>query len=297
MNPLQNLDWSLVQAYLAVAEAGSLSAAARQLNLSQPTLGRHIHAIEAALNVSLFNRQSRGMELTDAGLSLLESAKAMHSAANRLRLLAAGQAEDLAGTIRITASQFFSHHVLPPILADLRRTSPEIAIELVASDTSENLLFREADIAIRMYRPEQLDMVTRHLGDVEIGLCAARSYLDRKGRPANFDDLNAHDFVGYDASDLIIRGMRAVGVHVDRDWFAVRCDNQTAYWELVRAGCGIGVTQRNVSDADPLVEPLDFGVEIPKLPVWLTTHERLRQTARVRRVWDHLITHLQPLLS
>ncbi len=282
------LDWSLVQAFLAVAETGSLSAAARRLGMSQPTLGRHVREMEAALGVTLFQREPRGMALTEAGAALLTPAEEMRAASERLSLAAAGEVEALTGTVRLTASVFISHHVLPPILADLRIKAPEIAIELLATDATENLLFREADLAIRMYRPTQLDMVTRHIGDIPLGLFAATSYLQRRGRPAEIDDILAHDVVGYDTSDLIVQGMRAHGAEVDREWFPVRCDHQPAYWELVRAGCGIGFCQRPTGRADPLVEEVLPGVDIPPLPVWLTTHERLRRTPRVAYVWDHL---------
>ena len=164
---LSNLDWSLVQAFLAVAETGSLSGAARALGTSQPTIGRHIQAVEDNLGAALFHRQARGMALTDFGETLLEPARAMQLAAAQLAQTAAGGSSDLTGTVRITASLFVSHHVLPPVLAEMRETYPDIQLDLVASDQSENLLFREADIAVRMYRPRQLDMVTRHIGSVQ----------------------------------------------------------------------------------------------------------------------------------
>ncbi|KMW60136.1 Transcriptional regulator, LysR family [Candidatus Rhodobacter oscarellae] len=294
---VRDLDWSLVQAFLAVADTGSLSAAARSLRQSQPTLGRQVQGLEEALGVEIFHRVPKGMALTDAGTALLPAARAMQEAANGLSLAAAGEAEDLAGTLRLTASVFFAHHVMPRLLAQLRRELPQIEIELVATDATDNLLFREADIAIRMYRPTQLDMVTRHLGDVGLGLFAATDYLLRRGRPRDIAEFSEHDFVGYDASDQIIQGMRALGVPAERDWFAVRCDNQTAYWELVRAGCGIGVSQLEVGRSDPAVSQIMPEVALPTLPVWLTTHEKLRRTPRVRRVWDHLAEGLSPLLS
>lgn len=294
---LSTLDWALVQSFLAVAETGSLSAAARRLGTSQPTVGRQVHAMEDALGAMLFRRERRGMALTEAGLAILEPARAMAEAAGRLTLAAAGEAEEMAGTVRLSASVFVSHHVLPPILARLREEAPEIQLELVASDSSENLLFREADIALRMYRPGQLDVVTRHMGDIPLGLFGAKSYLHWRGRPRTLEELKTHDFVGYDRGDLIIRGMRAAGWQVDREWFAVRCDHQTTYWELVRAGCGLGFAQIPTARADPLLEEIDLPVPVPALPLWLTAHEAMRRTPRVRRVWDHLARHLALLVS
>jgi DNA-binding transcriptional LysR family regulator len=294
--PLSALDWSLVQSFLAVAEAGSLSGAARILGLSQPSVGRQVQAMEAALGVALFTRQPRGMALTEAGSGLVAPARAMREAAGRLALAAAGADEGLKGTVRVTASHLVSHYHLPAILAAIRAAEPEIAIELVATDHSENLLFREADIAIRMYRPNQLDVVTKHLGDFTLGVYAARSYLARAGRPERLKDLRGHALVGYDRNEAILRGMRAFGIEATRDWFGLRSDDDPVTWELVRAGCGIGFAQVAVADRDPAVERLLPDLPLPPLPVWLTAPEAMRHTPRLRRVWELLEEGLRPLI-
>ncbi len=281
-------DWSLIQSFLAVAETGSLSAAARSLGRSQPTLGRQIQALEQTLGAQLFERHARGLKLSDTGTDLLPLARKMYQAMNEIALTAAGQSQQLEGTVRITASVLTSHYILPTILAEIRKAEPAIQLDLIPSDTTENLLFREADIAIRMYRPTQLDIVTRHIADIEMGVFAAHSYLERMGHPLIADDMINHDMVGYDSNDLIVRTMRDMGWPVTRESFAVRCDNQATYWELVRMGCGIGFSQAGVGRADPLVEELAFGIDIPKLPVWLAAHQAMRQTPRIRRVWDLL---------
>ncbi|WP_424985141.1 LysR family transcriptional regulator [Microbulbifer sp. S227A] len=293
--PAKLRDWSLVQSFLAVADTGSLSAAARVLGCSQPTLGRQVQALENALGVELFTRHARGLALSDAGAGLIPMARQMQEAMQALALTAAGQSTRLEGTVRITASVFASHHLLPPILAGIREAEPAIQLELLPSDTSENLLFREADIALRMYRPTQLDLVARHITDLELGVFAARRYLDRRGRPATPEDLLAHDLIGYDRNDLILRTMATMGWSVRREDFVMRCDNQATYWELLRAGCGIGFSQLGVARADPEVEQLDLGVPMPVLPVWLTAHQAMRQTPRLRRVWDLLAEGLSRL--
>jgi DNA-binding transcriptional LysR family regulator len=281
-------DWSLLHSFLAVAQHGSLSGAARALGQSQPTLGRHIRLLEEQLGLSLFHRTPAGFEPTEAALPLVEAARAMGEQAARLALMAEGGQQGLAGTVRITASRVVSQYLLPGILARFRLAEPEIQIELVPSDTSENLLYNQADIALRMYRPEQLDIVTRHIGDMPIGLYAAPSYLDRAGRPATLDDLLALDFVGYDRDERIIRMMRAMGQPVTRGFFALRCDDQTVHWELVRAGCGVSGMQRAIADPDPAVERILPGLDLPALPMWLAMPEALRRNPRIRRVWDFL---------
>lgn len=287
-----SLDWSLIPAFLAVAETGSLSAAARQLDQSQPTLGRQIKTLERRLGVALFDRHARGLTLSTDGEELLPHAMRMREAFSALTLVSAGQAADLTGSVRVTASVFVSNFVLPEILAELRQIEPQIQIELVPNDGSQNLLFREADIALRMYRPTQLDIVTAHVTDLPLGCFAATDYIRRKGRPGTPDDLRHHDLIGYDNSDIILRAMRALGWPASRDDFALRCDDQAAYWQLVRAGCGVGFSQVAVGQADPAVEQLDLGLEIAPLPMWLAVHETLYRTPRVRRIWTLLTTAL-----
>ncbi|MDP5362682.1 MAG: LysR family transcriptional regulator [Paracoccaceae bacterium] len=294
---ISSLDWSLVQSFLAVAETGSLSAAARQLGTSQPTLGRQIKQIEAQLGAELFYRQARGFALTQTGAALVRPAQAMRDAMQQIALTAAGQRARLEGTVRITASVATSAQHLPRIIARIRKLEPQIAIELVPSDDSRNLLYREADIAVRMYRPTQLDLVTQHLGDIPLGIFAAKTYLAERGMPQSPADLARHDFVGFDSGNEIIDGFRAAGLEVDRDYFKTRCDDNVAYWELVRAGCGIGFAQADVGRSDPLVDQIEIGMPLPTLPVWLTAHEAMRQTPRIRRVWELLEQGLRPLVS
>lgn len=292
-----DLDWSRVQAFLAVAETGSLSAAARQLGQSQPTLGRKIRSIEEALGAALFVRQPRGLSLSEAGTALLKPARAMQEAANEMLLTAAGRAQQMEGTVRVTASITVSFHMLPKIIAEIRVQEPRIQIELVPSDTSENLLFREADIALRMYRPTQLDVVTKHLGDMHLGIFAARSYLKDRPLPSSMDEVLALDMVGYDADESIIRGLREYGYEAERDWFALRCDNHNINAELVRAGCGVGFAPILIARDDPELVQLLPQAALPVLPIWLTAHEAMRQTPRIRRVWDLLSEHVTPLLD
>ena len=282
-------DWTLLRSFLAVADTGSLSGAARVLGLSQPTLGRHIAETEAALKLTLFTRTPRGLALSVAGTALLPHARAMQEAAQALSLAAAGRDADVSGTVRITASQIMATYILPAMLADLRMREPQIEIELVPSDTTENLLFREADIAVRMYRPTQLDLITRHLIDLPLGLYAAKTYLIRVGRPTTPDEVLARDLIGFDRSDQMLRMLQGLGISRTRNDFPLRCDDQVVYWNLVRAGCGIGGMQCLVGDADPLVERIAPFVALPSLPVWLTAPEALRQTPRIRRVFDYLV--------
>ncbi|HID68571.1 MAG TPA: LysR family transcriptional regulator [Roseibacterium sp.] len=293
MDCINDLDWSLLRSVLAVADLGSLSAAAERTRQSQPTVGRHIRTAEAALGQPLFRRHARGLEPTAFCQTLLPAARQMQDAAQQITLLAAGGSLDASGRVRLTASIFVATHILPSIVTTIRTAHPQIAIDVVASDTSENLLFHEADIALRMYRPTQLDMITRHLGDLSMGLYAADSYIAIHGKPQTPEGLRTHQMVGYDRDDRILRGMRDLGFDVTPDWFSVRTDDQAAYWNYVAAGAGIGVGQTIVAEHTPGVQRILPDLPLPALPVWLTAHPTLRHQPRVAAVWtalDHAIT-------
>lgn len=282
------LDWNLIRSFLAVAETGSLSAAARRLSASQPTLGRHVAELEAALGVALFQRTPTGYQLTPTGVALLERARDVSARADAFERLAAGQTEAIAGTVRVAASEVVAAFVLPPILARLRIEEPGLEIELVASNAVENLLRRDADIALRMVRPTQQDLVARKIADIELATFAAETYLARRGCPRTAGDLLAHDLVGFDRSDDILRAMRAMGMPAERSVFKLRTDNHIVGWQAVRAGIGIGFAQRRIGEADPLVRRILPEVNLPGLPMWLAMHRDLRASARVRRAADFL---------
>lgn len=285
---LEHMDWSLVQSFLAVAETGSLSAAAAALGQSQPTLGRHIKSLEAALGSALFRRRPRGLELTSFGAEIQPAAQAMRMAAQHITNAAELESGELGGTVRIACSVFAAHHILPKVLAEIRTQAPGIALVLQASDDTDNLTFREADIALRMYRPNQDGLIAKKIADIEMSVFAAHSYIQRKGRPETLETLFEHDVVGYDQSPLMIDAVAEFGYQITPDAFCVRTDNQSAYWELVRAGCGIGFSQAHLGRGDPVVEELALDIPIPALPVWLTTHEDVRRIPRVDHIWNML---------
>lgn len=279
-------DWALWRSFAAVVAEGSLSGAARSLGLSQPTVGRHIETLEADLGLSLFERNLTGLKPNAAALRLYDPVKSAQAALAEAAILAAGAQDDTGGTVRLTASTMISNYVLPDILAGVRLLHPAIALETVPSDSAENLLMREADIAIRMFRPTQLELVTRHLGDIPLVPVAHERYLARRGRPTSMQELWQHDVIGFDRSDAIIAHARGMGLPVSRDNFPLRSDDQTHLWELIRAGLGIGFGQANLArkTRGMIILPIDLG--IPPLPVWLTTHRELFTSHRIRAIYD-----------
>ena len=232
------------------------------------------------------------MALTEAGRDMLAHAREVEAAAARVSLAAAGRAEAVDGVVRITASEVLSVYHLPEILTRIMDDAPGVELELVASNDSDNLLLREADIAVRMYRPEQAGLITRKVGELQTGLYAANGYLDRNGEPT-LDSFAAHHMVGYDRNPAIIDYMRGMGMVMPRGFFRFRTDNQVAYWRAVTAGAGIGAMQCSVADQTPGVRRVLRDVPLAALPVWLTTHEELRTSRLIRTVFDALADGLR----
>lgn len=282
------MDWNLIKTFLAVAEQRTLLAAATALRISQPTVGRHIDELETATGLTLFVRGRRGMALTEAGLALLDDARAMAKEADHLLLRASGRASEASGPVRITASDIVATYVLPPILVALKEAEPGIDIELAPSNTVANLLARDADIAIRMVRPMQNDLIAVKVNDFAMGTHAHARYLERHGEPKTVDDLFAHRLVGYDRDTLILNGMKALGMEGDRSLFTFRTDDQVAYWELVKSGAGIGFGALWLGRQTPGVRHILPSLRIPPLPMWLASHEELRTSLKIRRVMDFL---------
>jgi DNA-binding transcriptional LysR family regulator len=282
------IDWTLLRSFLAVVETGSLSAAAERLGLTQPTVGRHVRELDASLGLSLFRRLPRGLEPTAAALDLVDDARRMAEAADALERKAGGKDDRLAGPVRLAASRVVATHLLPAVVTAIRRAEPAIDIEIVASDETQNLLRRDADIALRMYEPRQQQLVRRRIGDIPMAVYAAPSYLARQGTPARLADLLDHDVIGFDRQDILLQGFAQHGLPVSREWFPVRTDDDVVSWQLVIAGAGIGFCQVPIGDAEPAVVRLPVEDVRFAMPLWLVYHEDLRHNRRVRFVAEAL---------
>jgi DNA-binding transcriptional LysR family regulator len=285
--------WDLCRSLLAVLRQGSLSAAARDLDLTQPTLGRHIAEIEEALGVSLFVRSQSGLAPTEAALLLRPHAEAMEVAAAALTRAASGGADEPRGVVRVTASEMIGVEVLPPILARFREAHPGITVELALSNLNQDLSRRDADIAVRMAQPTQSALVAKKLGNVGISLYAHTAYLARAGTPRSADDLARHALIGFDVDPWSLRYFRQAGLSVSRDIFAMRSDSEHAQLAALRAGFGIGGCQNGIARRDPNLVAILPGVFRFSLEMWLVMHENLRTTRRVRLLYDHLVEHLR----
>ncbi len=290
-------DWNQVRAFLAAAEEGSLSAAARALHQTQPTLSRQVTGLEASLGVTLFERGHRRLQLTTAGLELLEHVRAMAEAANRVSLAASGQSQAIAGRVCITATEMLATYYLPPMLRKLREQAPGIVVEVVASDEVRDLIRREADIAIRHTQPTQPDLIARRIGFLRGRIYAARRLLEEVGTPQSFDDLADKDFVGIDDTGGLISGLREQGLVLSPEQFRVHAASGNCMLQLIREGLGFGFLPMDTSGLfDDLVCVLPESFD-PEIPVWLLSHRELHTSRRIRVVYDLLAEELVTLTA
>lgn len=285
-------DWNRARAFLVTAEEGSLSAAARALGMAQPTLGRQVDALERELGIALFQRAGRGMALTPGGLELLEHARGMGEAAGRMSLSAFGQSQSIEGTICISASEIYAAMLLPPVIAKLRALHPAIKIEIVATHAVSDLRRREADIAIRNFRPSEPDLVARKIRDVPARLYASPAYLARIGDPTRAGDLSRADFINIDAGNAYMDGLNAMGLKLTKANFPILTENYLVMWELVKQGLGIGILDATIGDAEPKVRRALPDLPPLMFPIWLVAHRELNTSRRIRMVFDLLAQEL-----
>jgi DNA-binding transcriptional LysR family regulator len=281
-------DWNHARAFLAIAETGSLSAAARAMKQTQPTLGRQLSALEVELGLVLFERVGRGLILTPTGTSLAEHVGAMRDAAARVSLAASGRSDLIEGPIAITASDVFSAYLLPPILTELARIAPKLEVNIIAANDLRDLLRREADIAIRHVRPTEPELVARLLTEGSAKLVCAPSYIDRMGHPADLADLSNHEFVGFGDPQQSIGYLKQMGITLTDQNFKIRSDNGVVGWEMVRAGMGLTFMDSRVVEKFtglihvlPNIAPIEY-------PIWLATHRELHTSHKIRLVFDLL---------
>ena len=289
--------WELYRSFLGVLQQGSLSGAARALGVAQPTVGRHVAALEKTLGLALFTRSQLGLTPTEAALELKPHAEAMHASVAALKRAAESQGDGVKGTVRVTASEVVGVEILPPIVTQLQRDHPGLKVELLLSNRVQDLLRREADIAVRMTEPKQGLLIARYVGAVPVGLHAHKDYLRRHGTPRSVADLAEHALIGFDEETPYLRAARKAFPMWRREAFALRTDSDLAQLALIRAGAGIGACQVALARRDPKlvrVLPKLFGIG---LPTWLALHEDLRHSPRCKLTFDALLRGLQSHLS
>jgi DNA-binding transcriptional LysR family regulator len=280
-------DWQLWRSFLAVLRAGSLSGAARRLRLTQPTLGRQIAALQVALGRTLFTRSTDGLRPTDTALELFPHAEAMEAAASALVRAASGAEGELRGTVRLAASEFMGTAVLPPMLARFRAEHPGVEIELSLSDRTENLLRRDADLAVRNVAPAQAALAARRIGEAPVGLFAHRDYAAAHSLQVRAEELAGHALIG--RAEHAGQAQTVLGFDPR---FGFRCGSDLGLLAALRAGLGVGYCQVGVGRRDPDLVPVLPGLVLARIGIWLAMHEDLRASRGVRALFDHLAREL-----
>ncbi|WP_147125445.1 LysR family transcriptional regulator [Shimia ponticola] len=283
-----SFDWNQVRAFLATAEQGSFSGAARVLKSTQPTIGRQIAALEEALGVTLVERSVRGLTLTEAGRDLLDHVRVMGEAATLISMVADGKSQDVVGEVTVTGTDLLSATILPQVLKPLRTAAPGVRVKILASSDVQNLTRREADIAIRHVRPEQPDLIARHLGDFRANLFASREYLDRAGRPTTMRAIADHDFVGNADPERLMAPFHNMGIPLRPESFVMSSENGVVAWQLVKAGFGMAMLPEALAESEPGVERVLEDFPSFEFPIWLVTHRELQTSPRIRVVFDQL---------
>ncbi len=283
-------DWNRARAFLVTAEEGSLAAAARSLGMTQPTLGRQVAALEKEIGLDLFTRRGRGLELTPNGIKLLEHVRRMGDAANRFSLSASGKSELIEGDVCITASELLSTFVLPSMIKTLREIEPGIELEINSTNEERDLNRREADIALRSFRPTQPELITKKLCRVRGHLYAAKSYLRQLGNPQSIAELNQANYLDTEKPGRLLSLLNSQGFNLTQQNFPVITNSHIVQWELVKQGVAITATVEEIGDNEPLVKRIAVpGLAPIEMDLWIVTHGELRTNRRIRRVFDFLV--------
>lgn len=285
-------DWNQIRSFLIAAEEGSISAAARALGVTQPTLSRQVSALESELGVTLFERGHRALMLTEAGTKLLEQVRVMGNVATQISLIAASQGTDLSGSVTVTGSNLISTYHLPPIIKRLNFHAPDIRLHIISSNKILDLHKREADIAIRHVRPEHKDLITRLIDEPTLQLYASSSYLDQIGRPPTVETLNRAKFIGVGTKDQALQIYRSLGLALTEKNLHVVCDNGVTGVEMLKQGLGITLVAEATAQMIPGIERVTLSAVPLTMPIWLTTHRELHTNPRIRFVYDFLAAEL-----
>ncbi len=287
-----SFDWNQARAFLATVDEGSLSAAARALGLTQPTLGRQVAAFEDRLGLVLFERVGRSLVPTPSALELVDHVRAMRDAAARLSLSASGQSQAIEGRVRLTTSDVMAAYMLPPALKELREAAPRLEIDLVATNDIQDLRLREADVAIRHVRPDQPELIARLVREATASFYAATDYLDRHGRPGAPGDLARHSIIGLGDNARLIDWLKPFGLGLSADNFRLGSASGVVSWELAQRGMGVVIMADEVAESVPGMERVLPDMAPFTFPIWLTAHRELHSSRRIRLVFDLLAEFL-----
>lgn len=291
-------DWNLLRSFIAVHETGTLTEAARRLGSTQPSVGRHLRELEAALGETLFVRLPGRLKPTERAQALYDAVAAMKDGALAAGRLFDNARQELAGTVRLAVSEVYATLVVAPIVSRMLADQPGLEIELSVSNRADNLLRRDADIAVRFFRPEQDEVIAVHVGTTELGLYVHESFIARHGEPQDYT-LPAEAFVaGFDREQAPLAPFIRGGpppAHPIR--FRLRTDAVLARQAAVETGLGVGLYLADVAAERPGLRRILADRFGQAQEVWLCAHPELRRSACMRFVWGRLEEALRARLA
>ena len=290
---MNKMDWDGFRYFIAAAETGSLTAAAKKLGSNQPTVGRYIDALEAALGVKLFQRTVKGLMLTEEGACVFEQSQSIQSAVIKVQRKTQAEQEEFSGTVRLALPEGLCLEVLTPLLPQFYKKYPNINLIMNVSSSSANLTKGEAEIAIRLFRPKDVNMVARRLGQMTLGLYASAGYAKTYGMPAKESDLKQHRIISYSDQLSHLAENQWLLNHSEPSSRVLQSDNTSTRLIATIAGTGISIQPdifcKKKSDLVPVLE----SIELPSHEVWLVYHNDLRQLGRMRAVVEFIVSAIQ----
>ena len=294
---MNKLSWELIQTFSTVAKSGSLSKAAKALNTSQPTLSRQIALLEKKLEITLFDRSTHGLKITDLGAKLIESSDMMLQASEQFMRTASGSTLSLAGNVRISANEVIGLYYLPEAITEFNQRYPEIQVEIDISNQSTSLHKRDADIALRMFRPTQPELIAKRLPNIELNFVASNDYLRKYGHTKNIQEIAQHTLIGYDKDSQFIKSIKQLGFPVSEKDFYLKTDFLPLQIELARKGAGITITHKHLINQWSELNEIMSEVTLPHLELWLVCHADVQHNRRIRVLMSYLTLYFEELLS
>ncbi len=286
---MNDLSWDDFRYFLAAAESGSLCAAAKYLNSNQPTVGRHIDTLEAALGLKLFQRHKRGLTLTNEGVWVLEQSQLMHSGVQNIQRKIEGDYQQLQGSVRLALPEGLCNEIIIPRLESFYQQYPNLRLILNVSSRTANLTRGEADIAIRLFRPKEADLVTRQLTHMEMGLYASHEYLQIHGHPESVTDLLQHRVISYGDELAGLPENKWLVGHVSPGNNILQSDSTVSRLKATACGLGISIQPCMIAVANTSLIRILEDVPLPTHEVWITYHRDLRHVLRIRVTVEFLV--------
>ena len=290
---MNDLPWEWLQSFVTVAKVGSLSKAAVELGSSQPTLSRHMAALEKQLDITLFDRSTQGLKLTTVGSMLVESSESMNSAAQQFNRIASGTLKSLEGSIRISANEIVGLYYLPEIISEFSQIYPKVQVEIDISNKETSLNKRDADIALRMFRPTQVDLIAKRLPDIEFGFVASKNYLQNHPEPQSLQDISDHKLIGFDRDLTFKKAIKQMGWPITDKNIVGRTDFLPLHIELSRQGMGITITHKYLLKRFNDLKTILKDTPLPALEFWLVCHADVQHNRKIRLMMDFLSDSLK----